>query len=136
MTDRIQNTISWLTIVFELIALFFVIAFWGSLQTGFHIDSGNVVAMVLFGHPLILGFLRALIICMIPVIVLLIFAFALKILYSKTTKLGPVEFGEVAENLNEADLTQKRLEENLRESSEEKKNLREIIQILAEMLRK
>lgn len=137
MKDRLQNVILWLTVIFELIALFFVIVFWESLQIGFRIDPDNTVALALFGNSLVLGFLRALVICLIPIIVLLTFAITLKFLHSKTIKIGPVELEETAERLHEVERIQDEQERAHRDEIREREGLeREKYRILVEELMK
>ena len=133
----IQNITLFLSILFELIALTFVIVFWRELQQSFYISEENVVAHALFGIPLLLGFLRALIICSIPLIVLLLFALALKMLYSIKGKFGPLEFEEATENLTQVDMIQRNLDNavsELKEIRSENERLKEFNKVLAEQL--
>ncbi|MGA9364534.1 MAG: hypothetical protein WBW16_09225 [Bacteroidota bacterium] len=139
MNYLVRRIVFAVTIMFELIALLLVIIFWRDLQVSFYISPDNFIAQVLFGNFLILGFLRALIICSVPIIMLLFFAMASKVLYSKTAKFGPLEFEEATENLTQAEIMQRDLDktiEELRETRFENEQLKRLNEDLTEELYK
>lgn len=100
--------IFWMAMFAEILTLVFVIIYWKSLQTTIEVPKTEVFASSWMGNPLVLGFVRALAICLVPLVVYLLFALASRILFSRSLKFGGFELSEAAEKL---DRTEERIQE-------------------------
>ena len=81
----------------------FVIIYWKDLQTTFEIPKTEIFALSWMGNPMVLGFVRALAICLVPLVTYFLFALASKILFSRSLKFGGFELSEAAEKLDQTE---------------------------------
>lgn len=93
----------WFFFSLEVICLLFVVLYWNDLQASLEIQKDEVVMIALFGSPLVLGFLRAFILCSLPLITYGLFSVGTRILFSKTLKLGDFEVESLTENLTQTE---------------------------------
>jgi len=130
------NILLWLFLVLELFIFIFLIGYWKDLQTIFSISSENPWAQAAFANPIVIGFLRSMVIALVPLIPFFLLSFTLRILLSSSGKFGPFEFEGITERLNQTETNVQRFDEILNElkrTQEENEQLKSIVATVVEV---
>jgi hypothetical protein len=109
----------WLALVFwaffiaELFCIIFIIIYWRDLQSSIEVPKGEAILQAAFGNPIVLGFLRSLLILLTPLCAYLILALSTRVLFARMLRFGGLEIEAITERLNETELDYEKIQEFL-----------------------
>ncbi|MBI5463848.1 MAG: hypothetical protein HY966_02690 [Ignavibacteriales bacterium] len=130
---KLASSIVAIFLVMEVIALLFCVVYWKELQTTLAEQPKDSIGQTLFQSALVLGYLRTLVICAVPLLGFMLTALSYRILFSDSLKAGPLEFATASEKLNQTEVNMLRMNsalDELRTLRQENEALKQLSQTL------
>ena len=129
-----RDIVLWLYLGVEVFLIFFVVMYWKDLQEQNPLFVNSWLCQLSAGSGITLGFLRSIIILVIPAVLLLPIVFVVNVLYSKITKIGGIELKNVYDDLKESEQVQQKLVDELKEEQDKNRQSEIKIKALTQML--